>query len=212
MKKTIYIVRHGETDFNKQGIVQGGGVDSDLNDKGWQQAQSLFRYYRHIPFQAVLTSKLKRTHQTMHPFIEEGIPWEQHADINEMSWGIHEGKKGTEAMHQEYREVVSAWNQGRYEAKVQDGESANDLGFRISRFVRHLYHRPEETILVCSHGRAMCGLICALRDQPWSDIQQYKHHNTGLWLAHRHGETLRFTLENDVRHLEILKSLNTANQ
>jgi probable phosphoglycerate mutase len=31
-KKTIYLIRHGQTDFNKQGIVQGSGVDSSLND------------------------------------------------------------------------------------------------------------------------------------------------------------------------------------
>ena len=31
--KEIYIIRHGETDFNKQGIVQGRGVNSDLNEK-----------------------------------------------------------------------------------------------------------------------------------------------------------------------------------
>ncbi len=210
MKKTIYIVRHGETDFNKRGIVQGGGVDSDLNERGLQQADSLYRYYRNIPFQTVLTSKLKRTHQTMKPFIDDGIPWEQHADINEMNWGIHEGKESTEAMRKEYRTVLNSWKQGNYEARLQDGESANDLGFRVERFVRHLFQRPEEIILVCSHGRAMRGLICALRGLPWSEMQQFEHANTGLWLAHRNGETLHFTLENDTRHLEILGSLTNS--
>ncbi|RYZ95555.1 MAG: histidine phosphatase family protein, partial [Sphingobacteriaceae bacterium] len=34
MLKTLYIVRHGQTDLNKQGIVQGRGMNTDLNDEG----------------------------------------------------------------------------------------------------------------------------------------------------------------------------------
>ena len=41
-KKTIYLIRHGETDFNRQGIVQGSGVDSDLNELGLAQAEAFF--------------------------------------------------------------------------------------------------------------------------------------------------------------------------
>ena len=36
--KTLYIVRHGQTDLNKQGIVQGRGMNTDLNDEGRKQA------------------------------------------------------------------------------------------------------------------------------------------------------------------------------
>jgi probable phosphoglycerate mutase len=41
LKKIIYIIRHGETELNKLGIVQGRGVDSELNDKGRDQADAL---------------------------------------------------------------------------------------------------------------------------------------------------------------------------
>ncbi|MFM8374363.1 MAG: histidine phosphatase family protein, partial [Bacteroidota bacterium] len=36
----VYFIRHGETDFNRQGIIQGRGVDSDLNETGRQQARA----------------------------------------------------------------------------------------------------------------------------------------------------------------------------
>ena len=40
-QKKIYIVRHGQTEFNKQSIVQGSGVDTELNEKGkWQARQA----------------------------------------------------------------------------------------------------------------------------------------------------------------------------
>jgi probable phosphoglycerate mutase len=44
--KLIYIIRHGETDFNKLGIVQGSGIDSDLNPRGVQQAANFYAFYK----------------------------------------------------------------------------------------------------------------------------------------------------------------------
>jgi len=73
MKKIIYIVRHGETDFNRKGIVQGGGVDAPLNELGRQQAQAFYDIYKDVLFEIVLTSKLQRTHQTVQPFLEMGL-------------------------------------------------------------------------------------------------------------------------------------------
>ncbi len=46
MGKTLYIVRHGETELNKHGIVQGRGINSDLNDTGRAQAAALFEHYK----------------------------------------------------------------------------------------------------------------------------------------------------------------------
>jgi probable phosphoglycerate mutase len=58
-KKTIYLIRHGETDFNRQGIVQGSGVDSDLNELGRAQAEAFFQSYQNVNFDKVYTSALK---------------------------------------------------------------------------------------------------------------------------------------------------------
>ena len=82
-RKTIYFVRHGQTEFNKQHIVQGGGIDSELNDTGIQQAQLFFEKYQDIPFEVILTSKLKRTHQTVNPWKNKLIPQEQFPQIND---------------------------------------------------------------------------------------------------------------------------------
>jgi len=44
MAKTIYFIRHGETEYNKLGIVQGSGVDSELNENGRAQAQAFYNH------------------------------------------------------------------------------------------------------------------------------------------------------------------------
>jgi broad specificity phosphatase PhoE len=74
MIKTLYIVRHGQTDLNKQGIVQGRGRDTDLNDEGRKQADLFYNAYKSVPFDKVYISELKRTEQSIQQFIDLGIP------------------------------------------------------------------------------------------------------------------------------------------
>lgn len=205
MQKTVYIVRHGETDYNRLGIVQGQGVDSSLNETGRLQAQAFYDHYHQSGFEVVLTSKLKRTHETMAPFIKDGLRWEQFPEINEIDWGKHEGKKSTPDMHLQYKAMIESWESGDLHAKLEGAESAADLGQRLSDFVHALSQRPEERILVCSHGRAMRALMCLLRQQPLMQMNTYKHSNTGLYKAAYSGIEYEFLLENDLTHLDQLK-------
>jgi probable phosphoglycerate mutase len=207
MEKTIYILRHGETELNKQHIVQGSGVDASLNNTGLQQARAFYDQYQHLPFEAVLTSKLVRTHQTVAPFLEKGLPWEQIADINEMGWGVHEGKKNTPEMHQEYRTMMAAWQNGDYHTKLEQGESAHELAERMSRFIEQLKTRPEKLLLVCSHGRAMRCMVTLFKNRELYQMEQFHHSNTGLYLVHFKNGEFVFELENDIRHLAELETL-----
>ncbi len=202
MEKLVYIVRHGETDFNRLGIVQGQGVDTSLNELGLQQADAFFNHYGQKPFEVLLTSRLRRTHETMRPFIEKGLPWEQFPEINEISWGSHEGRLSTPEMREEYHQTVSRWREGDFHARLGDGENAEELAGRLSRFVSHLRERPEKLILVCSHGRAMRCLSCLLLEEPIELMDKYKHHNTGLYAFRFQNGRFRLELENDIRHLE----------
>lgn len=200
--KTIYIVRHGETEFNRKGIIQGSGVNSELNETGRQQARAFYDHYRHVPFEAVLTSKLIRTHQTMKHFIEDGLPWEQFSEINEMNWGIHEGKESTPEMVEEYRQIKERWSNGEYEVGVKDGESAAELAARVRQFRDHLKQRPETCLLVCSHGRAMSALMSVLRQEELKFMNRYIHANTGLWRTQYQEGIFHFEIENDTAHLQ----------
>lgn len=202
--KTIYIVRHGETDLNRQRIIQGSGVDASINDYGRQQAQAFFDFYKEVGFEVVLTSNLRRTHETMAPFIQTGLPWEKYPEINEIGWGIHEGKKGTPELAQKYKQIIGEWQAGNYHAKLQEGESAQEMKNRLSQFVEHLKTRPEQTLLVCSHGRAMRCLMCILKSQHLREMENYHHANTGLYKVIYHKGIFEFELTNDTSHLEVI--------
>ncbi len=202
MQKTIYIVRHGETELNKNRIIQGSGIDAPLNATGHKQAKAFHQRYADRGFDVVLTSALKRTHETMAPFIDQGLPWEQFPEINEMGWGIYEGKPSSAEMKAVYKTMLDAWKSGDYEAHIPGGESAQQLADRLFIFVEHLKQRPEENILVCSHGRAMRCLMTLLRRQELSEMDQYHHSNTGLYLVDYQPDEFVFQLENDLAHLE----------
>jgi len=200
--KTIYLVRHGETEYNRLGIVQGGGIDSVLNPRGRLQARAFYEHYRETTFEAVLTSELQRTHQTMEPFVEKPLPWERHADIDEMNWGIFEGKRSTPQMHERYKAIMEAWRRGDYHARLEGGESAHELGQRLDRFVEHLHDRLEDRLLVCSHGRALRCMLTIMLGLPLSAMQQFKHANTGLYELELKDGTFKLLRENDLTHLE----------
>ena len=197
----IYLIRHGETDYNKQRIIQGSGVDSSLNETGQAQGKAFYEAYKSTDFQTVITSKLKRTHQTVAGFIDAKLPWEQQEDINEMNWGIYEGQPGTPEMKAKYREMIEHWNQDNLDWRLEGGESAADLSKRISRFLEHLKTRKEDRILVCTHGRAMRGIITLMKGQHLREMENVAHANTGLYKVRLEGGKFEVLVENDTAHL-----------
>src|ERR1700739_461943 len=86
--KTLYIVRHGQTDLNKLGIVQGRGRDTDLNNEGRHQATQFFEAYKNVPFDKIYISILKRTQQSIQQFIDPGLPYEKLSGLDELAWGV----------------------------------------------------------------------------------------------------------------------------
>ena len=84
--KDIYLIRHGETEYNRKRVVQGSGIDADLNDLGQKQAAAFFAHYQNLTIDKIYTSVLRRTHQSVKGFIEKGLPWEQYEGLNEISW------------------------------------------------------------------------------------------------------------------------------
>ena len=58
--KDIYLIRHGETDYNRMGVVQGSGIDADLNELGNRQAQAFFEHYQDYFLESLILHKFQR--------------------------------------------------------------------------------------------------------------------------------------------------------
>lgn len=201
--KKIYLVRHGQTDFNVRGIVQGSGVDSELNATGRTQAARFFAAYKQVAFDKVYTSTLKRTHQSVQGFLDLGLPHEQHAGLNEISWGVREGTRITAEEDEEYHRVLQQWRLGNTSIPMAGGESPDQVAARQRVFVDLMLSRPqEENILVCMHGRAMRVLLCQLLNYPLSCMDAFEHHNLGLYQVHYTGSMFSVKSFLDMAHLQ----------
>jgi broad specificity phosphatase PhoE len=202
-EKHIYIIRHGETEFNRMNIVQGSGVDTELNELGIQQANRFYHSYKNHPFDKVYTSALKRSQQSVQQFIDDGIPHEKLAELNEISWGDFEGKPQSEEQRKAYWDTVNKWISGDLTAKVANGENPLEIQERQKRAKDHiLKNTAESTVLICMHGRAMKSFLCLLLDISLSQMEDFQHTNLCLYLLTYNGSRFELVKHNDVAHLK----------
>ncbi|MCU0470895.1 MAG: histidine phosphatase family protein [Arcicella sp.] len=175
--KTIYLIRHGETEFNRQGVVQGSGVDSDLNDLGKAQAEAFFQHYHHVLFDKVYTSALK----------------------------VREGKIPNSRDDEYYKVLIDSWLEGKTDMPSEGGESPQDVIARQKPTIDLILSRPEEkTILIAMHGRAIRILLTMLMERPLHEMDTFEHANLCLYKLIYDYQTSKFILELacDVSHLK----------
>ena len=203
MTKTIYIVRHGQTDLNKQGIVQGRGRDTNLNDEGYRQANDFFNAYRSVPFDKIYVSALKRTQQSVQQFIDMGIPYEKLPGLDELAWGIYEGKPSTPETKAAFLKIMRDWVAGNLDSKFEKGESPNDVKLRqVEALSLIMSHTEEHNVLICMHGRAMRLFLCLLTGKPLTEMDTFPHQNLVLYKVTFDGEKFHIIDFNNAEHLK----------
>ncbi len=204
ISKKVYLVRHGQTDFNLKNIVQGSGVDTDLNDLGRSQAASFYNTYKEIPFDKVYTSALKRSQQSVQQFIDHEIPHDALVGLNEISWGTKEGHRVTPQEDAYYHYMLEQWRLGNTHLRIQGGESPDDVVKRMKPAIDYIMARKEEkTILICMHGRAIRILLCHLFNYPLRSMDMFEHQNLCLYLLNYTGSMFTMEKYNDTAHLRI---------
>jgi broad specificity phosphatase PhoE len=203
--KKIYLIRHGQTDFNLKGIVQGSGVDAPLNDKGRAQSLAFFNAYKHIKFNKIYTSVLKRSIESVQSFIDLGIPHEAFAGLNEISWGNREGQMITPDEDAYYHWVLRQWQEGQTSMPIEGGESPQQVADRQRPVMDYIFSQEkEETILICMHGRAIRILLCMLLNYPLKSMDTFEHENLCLYLLNYTGSMINVERYNDTSHLKDL--------
>lgn len=200
--KKIYLIRHGQTDYNLKGIVQGSGVDTSLNETGRIQAESFFQKYKQIPFKKIYTSSLKRSIETVQKFIDLGIPWEKYSGLNEISWGVRDGKMVNSEDNDYYLKMTGEWKRGNVNLKAEGGESPLEVEERIRKVLDVIISREEEDIiLICMHGRAMRILLASILHGKLDCMDDFHHENLCLYVLNYDGKKFMAESLNDVEHL-----------
>lgn len=200
--KKIYLVRHGQTDYNLNKIVQGSGIDAPLNDTGRKQAEIFFQSFKDVPFDKVYTSILKRSIQSVEKFIGQGIPHQALSGLNEINWGTREGIEISPEEDAYYHEVIKQWQQGNVDLRIEGGESPQDVYDRQREALNIiLSNEEEENILICMHGRAMRVFLCQMLKYPLHCMDMFAHSNLCMYKLIYTGKMFQIQSFNSIKHL-----------
>lgn len=208
-KKKIYLIRHGQTEYNRKGVVQGSGIDAPLNDFGRMQARYFYESYKDIPFQHVYTSVLQRSIQSVEHFLEMDLPHTKLAGLNEINWGEKEGKVANAEDSEYYASIIQSWTKGDLDRAIEGGESPNMVMERQKPALEKIIANPDEhTVLVCMHGRAMRIFLCLMLGYDLSKMDEFGHANLCLYLVEYDytRKSFEIKLANDQSHLPEIPS------
>lgn len=180
--RRIYLLRHGETDWNLLGKIQGGGYDIPLNDNGRQQALTTALALEDIPLSVVASSHLSRAKETA------DILWGRHNatvqdrrvvldGFGEMRFGEFEGLAWRDQeldpeLGERFKSISRELKKDMDKAFPGGGESTRDVQVRACAALEQvLKDFPEEQhIAIVSHGRTNKVLIAA---SALGDVTQY---------------------------------------
>ena len=157
---TLYIVRHGETEWNVKKIIQGH-EDIPLNKKGEAQAKELAQKLRHINFDAIFSSDLIRSKRTAEIInIEKKLVIQTTKALKERYFGKYQGKSF--AVNNEMTKQINNLKMvSGPEAKEVEGDKMIIL--RLTTFLREIaVAYANKTILIVSHGGPMRTLLIHL--------------------------------------------------
>lgn len=170
----LYIIRHGETDWNKEQRLQGKS-DIPLNEFGRYLARKTAEALQDVEIDHIITSPLKRARETAE-IIKVGrhIEMQEDARIMEIGFGIYEGLccKGE---NYNIPDCDFEWFQSKPESykAPEGGESFQELRDRTNIFLEELLQQSaykDKTILISTHGATLSGLLANIKKYPIEKI------------------------------------------
>lgn len=207
---TLYFVRHGETEYNRLRIMQGRLIDSTLNATGRSQAEALARRLADVRFDVIISSALRRAIETADAVARRhgSVARKRLPDLDEMNWGILEGKPWSDRLAATIEDVNVQWAQGRYDYRIGRGESILDVQARAVRAVDHILDRHAgENVLVITHGRFLRVLLATVLDCGLERMDDFRHANTGVNILTHFDGRFEYSLLNCTEHLEALSAV-----
>jgi broad specificity phosphatase PhoE len=198
----VYIVRHGETEWNAQGRIQGH-TDIYLSEKGREQARAVARRLAEVPFDAAYSSDLSRTRETAQIVLgERNIPLHSTPQLREYNKGVFEGLTVHEYSLR-YPELYQASLVNDPDFAPDGGETIRQTTARMAQFVAQLRERHlDDTILIVGHGGSLRSLIVSLLAFPLEANWKFVMRNCALSIIYTYPNNAVLHLYNDTSHLD----------
>ncbi len=199
--KLLYIIRHGETDWNLQGKVQGK-QDSQLTKLGLKQAELLANRLMGENIEVIYSSGLQRAISTASIIADKlNLPYFCNDALNEINFGLWEGLTNEEIL-KEYPAELRTWRNSPHKSTIPGGEKLALAQKRAVDFVRTLVSDSTgKNILLVSHATIIKLLLMHILEMELYNYYRLKQDNCNLnVVAFRdHGPVL--LKYNDVCHI-----------
>ena len=172
----LVLLRHGESVWNKENKFTGF-TDVDLSDKGVTEATRAGELVRHIKFNAVYTSTLKRAYRTAELALDKAgqkLAMIRHDDLRERDYGDLTGLNKDEMRKKYGEEQVHIWRRS-FDVRPPGGESLKDVCARVEPYY-HTHIEPlvksGKNILMAAHGNTLRSMLIILGENTPDNVNQ----------------------------------------
>ncbi len=197
----IYITRHGETEWNAEGRIQGH-TDVPLSERGREQARMLARRLAGVRIDAVYASDLSRAAETARTALgERDVPISFTSDLREYNKGVFEGMTAAE-YQQKFPHLFKASMENDLDFAPPDGETIRETSHRLARVFQAVRRQHlDENVLVVGHGGSLRAGIVSLLELPLEANWKFVMHNCSLTVVHTYPDNCVMHLYNDTSHI-----------
>ncbi|MBO8126213.1 MAG: histidine phosphatase family protein [Firmicutes bacterium] len=182
MAVLVYLVRHGETDWNRGARIQGQ-QDIPLNELGRRQAEAVAGYLKALRFgyDCIYCSDLARARETAEIIAAQwGVEVVPRRDLRERNFGKLEGTTFQEA-RETYADLFRAYAEDPINTRFPDGESTWDLAARAKGFLEYLRaEHSNEAVMVVTHGGFIRTLLALVLGLPLEHRDRLEVTNAGV--------------------------------
>jgi len=197
----LYLIRHGETDFNVEGRYQGQ-IDSTLSQRGRAQTECLAEALARVPFRAIYSSPLSRSLETAQAIAARHalavVPLD---GLREVGMGEWEGLTEDEITAR-FGPVLTARRKDPEYVTPGGGESLGALQARGLATIRGLVARhPCEAIAVVAHGGLNKAILLGILGAPFSRYWAIRQDNGAINVLEFDDRGARVRLLNETAHL-----------
>jgi len=181
MRTRVFLIRHGETVWNREQRCQGF-TDVELSDLGLEQAERAAEYLKSISrLSAIYSSDLKRASRTAEAIAaKQGLKVALDPRLRELNQGEMEGRNLKEMMSLR-PDFLAQWMERPAELVMPGGESLAQLQIRAWQAYSEMVERhPEQAIAMVGHNLCITAILCKILDLHLNFFRRIKQSSAAL--------------------------------
>ena len=198
----IILVRHGETNWNKDKRCQGIS-DTNLNENGLKQAKKLKKYFDSKKIDAIFVSDLKRAKQTA-DIINSNNRYNLYYSqkLREMDQGDFEGIY-FKVLNQKYLSELKKWREDPDTFRIPNAETLGEVKERVIAFMNNLVRKYSDfsNIVIVSHNLALSSFLCFISNKSLKYFTDFTLKSGSISIIDYSNNVFSIRIKNYTEHL-----------